>query len=98
MKRLIGSRVYDTKRAMVIAEEWNIERKKICRYFGESLCRTKNGEYFIFAYDGPLSEYCVLNDQMYDTDMIQPISEELAYRWLRIHNEIDVIAEFFKDK
>lgn len=59
MKKRIGSRMYDTETAKLIAKRWTrgLHPGSDFRWMRETLFQKKTGEFFIFGAGGPMSEY-----------------------------------------
>lgn len=102
MKKIIEGKVYNTERAEMLAEYWNLQLGndffgELCSY-KEELYVTKKGNYFMYGSGGELSKYSDSNgDHRWGIETIIPLTKREAYEWLEEKNQCEVIEEYFME-
>ena len=96
MKKVIRGRLYDTDTAQLIAERSGGGNSRDFSYWEENMYRKKTGEYFLYCYGGPLSQYASHfgTSSGYGED-IRPLTFSEAREWAEMNMDGDgYIAEF----
>lgn len=89
MKRVIKGKLYDTEKATEVAE-WSDGAPSDFRYIEETLYRKRTGEYFLYGYGGPMTQYSerVGNAYGYGSRIV-PLAYEEACSWGEDHMGAD---------
>lgn len=95
MKTTINTKVYDTDTAVLIADASNHGGNNF-RAWEEELYMTQKGNWFLYGWGGPLSEYAThyCNGKSSGA-RITPITEKEALAWCEKHQHQDVIEYYF---
>ena len=95
MKRIIKGKLYDTEKATEVAE-WSDGAPSDFRYIEETLYRKRTGEYFLYGYGGPMTQYSERVGNAYGYGAaILPISYDEARAWGEEHMDADEWQEEF---
>ena len=96
MRKVIKGKLYDTEKAMMVAE-WSDGYPSDFRYCCEELYRKRTGEYFVHGEGGAMSKYaesCGQN-QWQGGEAIVPLTYDAAREWLEAHGTAEEYeAEF----
>lgn len=96
MRKVIKGKLYDTEKAMMVAE-WSDGYPSDYRYCCEELYRKRTGEYFVHGEGGAMSKYaesCGQN-QWQGGEAITPLTYDAAREWLEAHGTAEEYeAEF----
>lgn len=99
MKRVIGKRIYDTKKAELIHEWDNGFYGGDFRSCQESLYRTGNEQYFICGSGGARSKYAeYTGNGASGGSGIQLVSKDEAIKWLEEHRGENALMEHFAEE
>lgn len=99
MKKVVNSRVYDTKMAKEICRWANAYYPGDFHYCEERLYRTKKGNWFIYGIGGALSSYSepVDGNARSGGEDIKPMSNDDVARWLEDKNKVDLLNKYFPE-
>jgi len=99
MKKIINGKIYDTDKAVAIADYSNYLGSNDVYYESEVLYKTAKGNFFLYGEGGAFSRYSGGNGKQSwgDSDII-PMSPSEAYEWLQDNNEVEVIEELFPER
>jgi len=98
VKAVIDKKVYNTKTATEIAEDYNTPDQGNFHYCSETLYRTKKGAYFLFGEGGALSKYAEhFPGGSSGGSEIIPFSDDEAAEWLAEHGFTEKLLECFPD-
>lgn len=97
MKQTIKGKIYDTKKATLVAEASNYGGSDF-RAWSEDLYLTRKGNWFLHGRGGPMTKYAdhYLNRSS-DGERIVPMTAEEAYAWCEEHQRQEAIDQYFKD-
>jgi hypothetical protein len=96
MKKIINGKKYDTETANKIAEYWNGYSKNDFRYTKEILYHKKNGEFFLYAEGGGMSNYAVTDNGSSSFGIkIITLTINEAKEWAEQHMESDEYEDVF---
>jgi hypothetical protein len=98
MRRVIGGKVYDTAKA-VLVHEWDNAQYGDFNFCEESLYRTRNGGFFLAGEGGLRSSYAVnVGGSFFGSgEGLRPITDAEAREWLETHDgRAEVIEEHFE--
>lgn len=96
MNKIIDGNRYDTKTATELGYMDNGYQTNDFYYFGETLCRTPKGNYFIHGYGGGNSKYGEWHGNSGGSgEVIQPIDESAAKKWAEEYLTGDEYEEIF---
>ncbi len=99
MKKIINGKIYDTDKAVAIADYTNYLGTNDVYYESEVLYRTAKGNFFLYGEGGALSRYSEGNNrQSWGSKDIIPFTSSEAYEWLQENNEVEVLEELFSDR
>lgn len=97
MRKIIGSKSYDTDTARKVAGWDNMSDVRDFHYFSETLYCKRTGEYFLHGEGGPLTRYAEPRgtNQWTGGERIMPLSFDEATAWAERHMDAkDYEAEF----
>ncbi len=99
MKKLIGSKLYDSETAEVIAEHSNGYNLQDANWERETIYKTKNGSWFNFVRGGGLSAHAKYEGgySMNGEDIVA-LTEADACTKLKEWNEIDAVEKFWENE
>lgn len=99
MRRVIEGKVYDTEKAIMVAEaEFGVSGD--FRHWHEALYKTAKGNYFLYGEGGPMTKYArdLGNNTTGGSSAITPLSRQEALRWCEEHDvDAEVIEKEFGD-
>ena len=96
MKKIINGKLYNTQSATLLASYDNRCLPNDFRYVEEALYRKKTGEFFLYAYGGPMSIYAEsLENCSRGSERIIPMSESEAREWAEAYADADKYMEIF---
>jgi hypothetical protein len=100
MRKVSGGKIYDTKKAEVVAEWSNHYYRNDFHYCEETLYRTDKGNWFLYGEGGAMSKYREPSgsNSWGGGEGITPLTTEEAYAWLEEHDRVKEIEEYFQDK
>jgi hypothetical protein len=99
MKKIINKQVYDTEKAILVAEYWNTLNTSDFYYCNEELYITKRGQFFLYGCGGAASKYAeTFGNTSSPSSTIILLSADEAYEWLENHDQIEAIEKYFGDK
>lgn len=97
MKKIIGSKRYDTETATLIADASSGGSRTDFSFWEEELYQKKTGEFFLYGSGGPMSRYskaCGDNNWSGDEAII-PLSLDAAKRWAEKYMDADDYEKVF---
>lgn len=98
MKKIINKKVYDTEKAILIAEYCNGLMMGDFNFISEDLYKSKNGQFFLHAIGGPNTIYSESSDNTrWGIETIILLNTKEAYEWLEKRNESETIEKYFLD-
>ena len=98
MRKIINHKLYDTKKATLIAKWDNGYPFNDFHNCREELYITKKGNYFIYGTGGPLSKYAVsFGNTTSGSEDIKSASREDAIEWCLESQRPDVIEKYFPE-
>lgn len=94
MKKIINRKRYDTKTAQELCCYRHGEGFSLVE---EILYRKRTGEYFLYAYGGPMTKYAVYEScsTVRGGEEIRPLTEDEAHDWAEMHIDGDKYEEIF---
>lgn len=82
MKKVINGKMYSTESARMLGDWDNGIYGNDFNSMGETLYRTKSGNYFLYGYGGPLTYYATVHGNNSGWgERIMPFTEERAKAW-----------------
>lgn len=98
MKKIIDKKMYDTEKALLLAEYWNGLGGNDFRNISEHLYITNKGQFFLHCSGGALTEYAETNGRnSWGSETIIVLDKDETYEWLEKNNEVEVISTYFAD-
>lgn len=98
MRQIIDRKIYDTEKAILLAEYWNGLGENDFRKISEDLYITKKGQFFLNCSGGAKTKYAETNGrENWESEKIILLDKDETYQWLEGNNEIEVIEEYFSD-
>lgn len=101
MKKIIGSKKYNTETAKQVGEPWSPAGfgPSDFEWYEETLYRKRTGEYFLCGQGGPMSRYAEAYGQSGWTggERIMPLSYDQAKDWAEQHMDADAYIAAFGD-
>lgn len=98
MKKIINKKMYDTDKALLLAEYWNGLDRNDFRNISEDLYITNKGQFFLHCSGGALTEYSETNGKnSWGSQTFIVLNKDETYKWLEKNNEVEVIATYFAD-
>ncbi|MHA6252764.1 hypothetical protein [Oceanobacillus sp. CAU 1775] len=99
MKKIINKKIYDTDKAILVAEYSNGLFLGDFNYIYEELYLTDTGQFFLHAQGGPNTKYSESNgNQTSGIETIILLDSVEAYAWLEKHNKIPEIMKYFLER
>lgn len=99
MKKIINGKMYNTETADSIGYYSNGDDMGNFNWYAETLCRKKNGEFFLYAEGGPASPYgvsCDPSDRWFRSgSTIVPMTIDEAKCWAERCIDADKYIEVF---
>lgn len=97
MKKIISGKLYDTETAKEIGSKFHGESTRDFRHYCETLYRKRTGEYFIYGYGGPMSQYAesIGQNQWSGSKKIIPMDYKAAEKWAEENMDADDYQEEF---
>lgn len=98
MKKIIGSKKYDTETAKQVGETWSAGEGSLA-WTEETLYRKRSGEYFLFGEGGAMSRYAeeVGQSSWSGGERIMPLTYTEAKDWAERHMDADAYIAAFGD-
>lgn len=98
MKKIIGSKKYDTETAKQVGETWSAGEGGLA-WTQETLYRKRSGEYFLFGEGGAMSRYAeeVGQSSWSGGERIMPLTYTEAKDWAEQHMDADAYISAFGD-
>ncbi|MDO4595954.1 MAG: hypothetical protein Q4B30_03145 [Coriobacteriaceae bacterium] len=98
MRRQFGTRMYDTRTAYFVGT-WEQGSRDSESWTNETLCRKRNGEYFLYGEGGSASKYAKRrasgSADFVASEEIMPLTDAEAHEWAKEHlDPVDVAQEF----
>ena len=96
MKKVIKGRTYDTEKASLLGED-SFEYPGNFRHWRECLYQKRSGEFFLYGYGGPLTQYArsVGQNEWESGEKISPLSYDAAQSWAEEHLDGDEYEKIF---
>jgi len=98
MKKIVNGKVYDTRTATLIHEDWNGLSPKDFSYCREKLYRKRTGAFFLHGSGGASTRWGTrYGNASYEGSGIRPLTDQQALRWSENHSDMDAdeIIEVF---
>ncbi|MCT2536558.1 hypothetical protein NC661_03135 [Aquibacillus koreensis] len=96
MRKIIKGKIYDTKKAKLIAEYSNELPSTDFNHLYEDLYLTISGQFFLHAQGGPLTKYSESNgNETWGIETISLLNYDQTYAWLEKHDKVDEIETYF---
>jgi len=97
MKKIINGKRYDTSKAKEIATAYSVAPANDFNYWEETLYQKRTGEFFLYGYGGPMTNYAVSsgNNSWGWGSKIAPLTVDAAREWAEKKLEADEYEEIF---
>ena len=96
MKKIIDGKLYNTATAEAV-DSYDNGLYGTFRYWEEALYRKKTGEYFLYGYGGPATEYSeqVGPNEYGSGERIIPLTAAEAKTWMEKYGDVDTYIKYF---
>lgn len=96
MKKIIGTKVYNTDTAVELGQYWNGLSTSDFGYVSERLYATKKGAYFLHGEGGAMSHWSeACGNARCGGEGIEPLTELEALAWMSEHGDPDDVCKRF---
>ena len=99
MKKVVDNKLYDTEKAVLVAEYSNGLSRGDFNHLYEDLYITSKGQFFLHCEGGPLTKYTEKSgNYRYGVETIILCTTQEAYEWLIEHNKVEAIEQYFSNQ
>lgn len=97
MKKIINGKMYNTETAKALGTAYSNAPVNSFEYWKETLYKKKTGEYFLYGYGGPVSQYakCIDMNTWSGGDKFIPLTETKAMKWAERYLSAEEYCDIF---